>query len=279
MAFLVILLVAVSLAQFAIGQNCCSDMPNIIKDINSRIAALDKDNKACRADVDALKAQQDKVYHDCKDIKSSRPNAVSGVYAVVVNSVRVPVYCDMATNGGGWTVFQRRKDGTVEFKRTWAEYAAGFGNRNGEFWLGNDNLAALLAQKTPQVLRIELEDWKGNKRYAEYSNFKVLGAGNKYKLESLGAYSGDAGNSMHGSDDKRDHLGQFFTTLDQDNDKRGDANCAVQWNGAWWYNNCHETNLNGEYKNNAKGKGINWNSWTGFELSLKAVEMKFRASS
>jgi ficolin len=57
---------------------------------------------------------------------------------------------------------------------------------------GNDNLAALTSN-TRQVLRVELGDWEGNTRYAEYDNFRVAGASSKYNMTSLGAYSGTAG--------------------------------------------------------------------------------------
>jgi hypothetical protein len=41
-----------------------------------------------------------------------------------------------------------------------------------ELWMGNLNLH-LLTTSEDQVLRIELEDFDGEKRYAEYSTFKV----------------------------------------------------------------------------------------------------------
>ena len=104
------------------------------------------------------------------------------------------VLCDMTTDGGGWTVFQRRLDGSVDFYLGWESYKNGFGELNGEFWLGNDNLHRLTAADDV-ILRVELEYFEGQKVYAEYTSFKVADAADKYKL-LIARYSGTAGNWM-----------------------------------------------------------------------------------
>ena len=98
------------------------------------------------------------------------------------------VFCDQTTAGGGWTVFQKRIDGSVDFYRVWADYKRGFGNLNGEFWLGLDKIHRL-SSGGKYKLRVDLEDFAGNTVYAEYDSFAVGGEGTKYKL-SIGSYSG-----------------------------------------------------------------------------------------
>ena len=102
--------------------------------------------------------------------------------------------CDMTTAGGGWTVFQRRLNGSVDFFLGWASYKNGFGNLGGEFWLGNDKLHRLTAADN-MTLRVDLEDFDGNITYAEYTTFKVADGGDKYRLV-IGGYSGTAGDSL-----------------------------------------------------------------------------------
>ena len=106
----------------------------------------------------------------------------------------IQVLCDMITDGGGWTVFQRRLDGSVDFYLDWESYKNGFGGLEGEFWLGNDNLHRLTATDNV-TLRVDLEDFDGNKTYAEYTTFKVAGEADKYRL-LIGGYNGTAGDSM-----------------------------------------------------------------------------------
>ena len=98
------------------------------------------------------------------------------------------VFCDQNTTGGGWTVFQKRLDGSVDFYRYWNDYKNGFGDLTGEFWLGLDKIYRLTNTKRNR-LRVDLEETTGNTVYAEYDMFAVTNETTYYKL-SLGMYSG-----------------------------------------------------------------------------------------
>ncbi|XP_060593467.1 angiopoietin-related protein 7-like [Ruditapes philippinarum] len=179
------------------------------------------------------------------------------------------VYCDQTTDGGGWIVFQRRLNGEVDFYRNWTEYKSGFGDLNGEFWLGNDHLSLLTADGEHE-LRIELEDFDGIRRYAKYSKFKIYPEEDNYKLEVSG-YSGTLWDALDY------HNGMMFSTFDRDNDKTA-VNCAADYHGAWWYNACYYSNLNGNYNTSRiAGDAIRWRKDTTYTfLTAKKVEMKFR---
>ena len=129
----------------------------------------------------------------------SRPllkcSTTDGVYLVYPdNRGPIPVLCDMTTEGGRWTVFQRRMDGSVDFYLGWEDYRVGFGNLSGEFWLGNDNLHRLTANAT-MMLRVDLEDYDGVRKYAEYTTFSVADADDNYR-PTIAGYNGTVGDSM-----------------------------------------------------------------------------------
>ncbi|XP_056154029.1 LOW QUALITY PROTEIN: tenascin-X [Lampris incognitus] len=177
------------------------------------------------------------------------------------------VYCDMETDGGGWTVFQRRKDGSVDFFKGWKDYAKGFGDLSGEFWLGLENLHILTAMSR-MGLRVDLR--AGDEEvFAEYSTFEV--AKRNYKLTVAG-YSGTAGDSM------TYHNNRLFSTKDRD-PMPFITRCAMSYRGGWWYKNCHEANLNGLYGIDVKHQGIIWTSWKGQDFSIPFTEMKMRPSA
>ena len=176
----------------------------------------------------------------------------------------------MRTDGGSCSVSQRRQDGSVDFYRGWNDYKAGFGRRTAEFWSGNDKIHRPTASR-PSSLRVELEDWNGVKSYAKYGKFNIGDGQAQFRLE-VGSYSGTAGDSL------AYHNNMAFTTKDRDND-RWSSNCAVRWTGAWWYNYCHDSNLNGQYLGDKKDSRGAW--WYHFrrDLSLKFTEMKLRPTS
>ena len=168
----------------------------------------------------------------------------------------------MTTNGGDWAVFQRRMDGSVNFYRNWTDYKTGFGNLTGEFWLGLDKLHRLASCN--QVLRVDLGDFEGNTSYAQYDTFLVGDENSRYVL-AVGQYSGNSGDSL------THHNEMKFSTNDSDNDASTD-NCAIEYSGAWWYKNCHASNLNGLYlkgKYTSYANGVTWYAWKGHQYSLK----------
>ena len=98
------------------------------------------------------------------------------------------VFCDQKTAGGGWTVFQKRQDGSVDFYRGWDDYKRGFGNLNGEFWLGLEKIHRLTISGSYK-LRVDLEDINSKTAFAEYSSFDVASESSKYRLR-FGSFSG-----------------------------------------------------------------------------------------
>ncbi|XP_041811853.1 tenascin [Chelmon rostratus] len=179
----------------------------------------------------------------------------------------IMVYCDMETDGGGWTVFQRRRDGSVDFFRGWKEYVTGFGDLSGEFWLGLDSLHNLTAMNR-MSLRIDLRD-KDESVFAKYSTFEV--AKRNYRL-TVGGYSGTAGDSLSY------HNNRVFSTKDRD-PAPFITRCAMSYRGGWWYKNCHEANLNGLYGIDVKHQGVIWTTWKGKEFSIPFTEMKMRPAA
>eukprot|EP00794_Sanderia_malayensis_P015052 gene15052-16605_t len=172
----------------------------------------------------------------------------------------------METDNKGWTVIQRRIDGSQNFYLNWNDYKEGFGDLTHEFWLGNDKIHRLTKQKNTMI-RFDLEDTQGNKAFEEYSSFSIDNEASKYKVHVAG-YNGTAGNSFHVD-------GLKFSTKDEDNDSY-DGSCAIAYYGAWWYGSCHSSNLNGKYLNGnhrSYGNGINWYTWKGHYYSLK-MKMK-----
>ncbi|XP_075034930.1 microfibril-associated glycoprotein 4-like [Mixophyes fleayi] len=221
---------------------------------------------------------------DCSDVYAQGLTS-DGVYLIYTGgelSPVIPVYCDMTTKDGPWTVFQKRFDGVVDFYRGWEDYKFGFGRADGEYWLGLKNIH-LLTQKKSYRLRIDLEDFANDTRFMTYSSFclsrlAISPEEDGYKLYLDGFKEGDstkpAGDSLKG------HPGMMFSTYDHDRDMYT-GNCAELYHGAFWYNKCHGANLNGKYLHGTTTEyaaGVVWYSWKGSYYSLKRSEMKIAPS-
>ena len=122
-------------------------------------------------------------------------STTDGVYWVYPNEEEpFQALFDMTTDGGGWTTFQRRMNGSVDFYVDWESYKKGFGNLKGEFWLGNDYLHRLTASAS-MVFRIDMEDYEGDRRFAEYTTFAVADESDNYRV-TIDGYRGSAGDSL-----------------------------------------------------------------------------------
>ncbi|CAG2251546.1 ANGPT1 [Mytilus edulis] len=179
--------------------------------------------------------------HEPTDCSKMPNGSINGVYKIFVNNVNryLDVYCDMTA--GGWTVIQRRQDGSVDFYRDWLDYKKGFGNVSGEYWLGNDNIFNILNGKS-YSLRFDLERSSGERSYAQYEIFKIADESEDYNL-TLAGYSGTAAKQDLGprlillfylsklGDANANRFaqlsGQLFSTKDRDNDNWDGGNALL----------------------------------------------------
>ncbi|XP_034055700.1 fibrinogen-like protein 1 [Gymnodraco acuticeps] len=224
---------------------------------------------------------------DCSEL-FDRLKPPSGFYRIRPKIHQEPflAYCDME-DGGGWTVFQRRRHGKVDFNRDWVDYRDGFGDFklwNDEFWLGNEHMYSLLSDGK-NLVKIDLMDWDGKRSYAFYNNFRITDEADKYRLQ-YGLYSGQAGDALTGGGGMVEQWsaglsGMQFSTRDQDNDRYVQGSCAQENKAGWWFNRCHAANLNGNFYRKGKYKGqqdngVVWGTWRGLWYSLRHTAMKVR---
>ncbi|XP_067939013.1 microfibril-associated glycoprotein 4-like [Watersipora subatra] len=190
---------------------------------------------------------------DCQELYE-QGNRCPGVYQVNpphTNGEPFPVWCDFI-DGYGWTVFQKRFNGSIDFFKNWTDYQVGFGNTDGEHWLGLDKIHALTRSNTK--LSIFLRAANGTTESGIWPSFYINGLADGYRLTiSNDGYRGSLDSS--GLDY---HNGMKFSTPDRDQDTYG-SNCAEIRKSGWWYKACNSVLLNGLY--GASGwEGIMWKS-------------------
>ena len=182
----------------------------------------------------------------------------------------------METDGGGWVVFQHRADGSTNFSQGWLTYKRGFGDLNGDFWLGLEKIRHFMT--VPNKLRIDLVayDRHGNiKGYGKYNNFYIGDEDSNYML-NVSDFTGSISDQLSSTSQDHRSNGAPFSTYDQDHDN-DQLNCAQSYNTGYWYNLCNKdddkfpyTMLNGVYRRygviggdnpNLAYDGIYWYGW------------------
>ncbi|XP_070688045.1 angiopoietin-related protein 4-like [Pempheris klunzingeri] len=213
---------------------------------------------------------------DCHDL-FVRGQRASGVYTIRPESSQpLNVLCEM-TSEGGWTVIQKRLDGSQSFNQLWESYKRGFGSLNGDFWLGLENIHSL-SKQGQYVLQVELSDWTGQQLPPTRYRFQLDGEEKKFSLHLQQESSSEVQQTVMTTGAS----GVPFSTADRDNDLASDINCAQLLSGGWWFSSCGESNLNGRFprrpsllrQQQSRRQGMFWASTNGKKNSVKTSLLK-----
>ncbi|CAF1285095.1 unnamed protein product [Rotaria sordida] len=264
-------------------------LKNLTIILNNLLNELHQQQKPIQHVRRLVSTKQDFQYHqipiDCDDVYSQQPSLVhEGIFRIKPRfaSESFDVKC-IFENNIGWTVIQRRINGTIDFYRGWNDYKNGFGDLRTEFWLGNEKIH-LLTNQGRYILRIDLQPWNSPIHIAEYGKFGLDNENQNYKIHisQFRSNISTAGDSLSSLWDNTN--GISFSTYDRDNDNLFYDNCALTYHGAWWFTNCFQSHLNGAYirsplaLQNTPRNGLHWNTYQLYH-SMKQTTMRIRRQS
>ena len=143
---------------------------------------------------------------------------------------------------------QRRISNSVDFDRDWDDYVNGFGEEDGNYWMGLEEIHQLTATHDVSLF-IDIETFEGEPFTLKLETFSVGDATTHYTMH----YTGESQSSDRV---KRPiflsrYSGKMFTTRDRDNDFWDTGNCASEsgyYSGGWWYDGCGPISPNGNYQ-------------------------------
>ncbi|XP_059152810.1 ficolin-1-like [Physella acuta] len=236
---------------YSVGGNFCDTRANVTLQPNGDLTPCDK--YACAGHGTALVQHTDietiPMYKSCKDItdKTSPRMLIRLLNGLVV-------MCDTDSDGGGWTIFQRRITGALDFFRKWAEYRDGFGDYElGEFYLGNENIHCL-TNVTRYDMRVDVK-YNGQNNTFNFTDFSLANELNDYRF-----LSSSASPAMYQA-----HSNKKFSTYDFNSVPFYTFNIPNTYRTAWWF--C-ETNCTDYYNLNLNG---GWNKTAPYGVIARSV--------
>lgn len=208
-----------------------------VKLLNQKIQIVN--NKNLQETKQELHQALAKPEKDCKALYDQGIKK-DGIYKISPSeNCHVQVYCDM--KNGGWTVIQRRQFGNVDFRRTWASYADGFGKLKGDHWLGLHYIHEL-TKNSPSKISFEFLMSSTHKMAVGiYRGFFIDGesAGFQMHVSKDAKYNSEMKKYIIGNGFYY-HNGMMFSTLDRDNDAAKKDHCAkIHDNAGFWFNSCY----------------------------------------
>ena len=195
-----------------------------------------------------VEATVKKSARDCKDLfeQGLQRDGIYFIHSDDTDDLYRPIRCRMSIFGGGWTVIQKRFDGSTNFNLNWTSYKNGIGDLASEFWYGNENIHNLTKNGDNEVL-FELKAADGQYYHPYYDQFKIKSESQKYQAtvgsykhvygQALPPYPPELSGRPNGQDFELAN-GQYFSTVDSDNDGTDEYNCAFFLEGGFWLNYC-----------------------------------------
>lgn len=195
--------------------------------------------------------------NDCSQVSTN--SSSNGLYLIAPAGQHRPIITRCINE---WTTIQLRHDGSIDFNKSWEEYAVGFGSPSNEYWIGNEMLHSLTQDNCTKI-KIVMEDIYDNIWQAEYNDFRVGSRENGFKL-TISGYQGNASDAL-----EYQNLMEF-SAIDVDRDI-SNTHCAENYEGGWWFSHCQHANLNGRYN-----LGLTWfdsarNEWIAVKTSHMMV--------